>query len=82
MILIRILEIIWRMLVSEKSQEVQISSMSNLKSDGNVLLFVIEEKRTKSFTLFFSVKNILAVMKNRRYAWYIFLFWIVLNHDQ
>ena len=54
---IRILGILWRMLVSEKSLEIQVCSVSNLKSDGNILLFGMRENRIKRFTLFFKVSQ-------------------------
>ena len=69
--------IIWRMFVSEKSQEVKVWSVRNFNSDRDMLLFgmrnLIIEKRVKNFTLFFNVgSDIFVVMKNRMYAWYFF----------
>ena len=54
---IGILGIIWRMLVSEKFLEIQVCSVSNLKSDGNILLFGMRENRIKRFTILFKVSQ-------------------------
>ena len=45
------------MLVSEKSLEIQVCSVSNLKSDGNILLFGMRENRIKRFTILFKVSQ-------------------------